>query len=209
MKIISHRGFWHELEEKNTQVAFRRSVELGFGMETDVRDSMGELVISHDMPRGGEMTLHFLLSLVVRDEQLLAINIKADGLAKLLCKTMADYSRANWFVFDMSIPDMRDHLSIGNPVFVRMSEVEQEPAWFDRIEGVWLDSFEDEWFDLVLINSLINKGKRVCVVSSELHGRDYQSLWRKLMPLVREDLLILCTDFPGKAKEYFESGCCE
>lgn len=194
------------MPEKNTEVAFRRSFELGFGTETDVRDCMGELVISHDMPRGGEMTLHFLLSLVVRDEQLLAINIKADGLAKLLCKTMADYNRANWFVFDMSIPDMRDHLAAGNPVFARMSEVEHEPAWFDSIDGIWLDSFEDEWFDFESITKLIEKGKRVCVVSSELHGRNHSSLWSKLLPLAREDLLILCTDFPGKAKKFFKRG---
>ena len=206
MKIISHRGFWHTPSEKNTETAFCRSFELGFGTETDVRDSMGELVISHDTPRGGEMSLIDLLSLLGGNEHLLAINIKSDGLAKLLSESMTEYNRANWFVFDMSVPDMRDHFAAGNPVFARMSEVEQEPAWFDRIEGVWLDSFENEWFDSTFISSLIHKGKRVCVVSSELHGRDYSILWSKLLPLSTEDQLILCTDFPGKAKEYFESG---
>ena len=204
MKIISHRGFWHTPSEKNTETAFYRSFALGFGTETDVRDCMGELVISHDMPRGEEMTLTTLLALMGKDQQLLAINIKADGLAKLLCKTMSDYHRANWFVFDMSIPDTREHLVVGNPVFARMSEVEQNPVWFDRVEGVWLDSFENEWFDLALISGLLNQGKRVCVVSSELHGREYTSLWTKLLPLATADLLILCTDFPVKAKEFFE-----
>lgn len=206
MKIISHRGYWHELTEKNTETAFRRSFELGFGTETDVRDCMGELVISHDVPRGGEMPLIKLLSLVGVDEHLLAINIKADGLARILSETMTKYNRANWFVFDMSIPDMRDHLAAGNPVFARMSEVEKAHVWFDRIEGIWLDSFENEWFDLALIGSLIHMGKRVCVVSSELHGRDHNGLWSKLLPLTKEDRLILCTDFPDKAKEYFDRG---
>jgi glycerophosphoryl diester phosphodiesterase len=204
MIIISHRGFWHDPSEKNTETAFCRSFKLGFGTETDVRDSLGELVISHDMPRGEEMTITKLLALMGSDQQLLAINIKADGLAKLLCKTMSDYHRANWFVFDMSIPDMRDHLAVGNPVFARMSEVEQNPVWLDRVEGVWLDSFDNEWFDLPLINGLLNQGKRVCVVSSELHGRDYNSLWSKLLPMATADRLILCTDFPVKAKEFFE-----
>lgn len=206
MKIISHRGFWHTLFEKNTKKAFCRSFELGFGTETDVRDSLGELVISHDMPRGEEMLLTTLLALMGKNQQLLAINIKADGLAKLLCKTMSDYHRTNWFVFDMSIPDTRDHLAVGNPVFVRMSEVEQNPVWFDRVEGVWLDSFENEWFDLELITSLLSQGKRVCVASSELHGRDYTRLWSKLLPLATADMLILCTDYPVKAAKFFEDG---
>ena len=45
MKIISHHGFWHIPSEKNTETAFCRSFELGFGTETDVRDSLGALVI--------------------------------------------------------------------------------------------------------------------------------------------------------------------
>jgi len=79
MKIISHHGFWHIPSEKNTETAFCRSFELGFGTETDVRDSLGALVISHDLPRGEEMTLTSLLALMGKDQQLLAINIKADG----------------------------------------------------------------------------------------------------------------------------------
>lgn len=203
MKIISHRGYWREVSEKNTETAFRQSFELAFGTETDVRDCLGELVISHDIPRGGEMSLHFFLSLVGKDEKLLALNIKADGLAGSLCEAMRDYNRAHWFVFDMSIPDMRAHLEMGNPVFARMSEVEKAPAWFDRVDGVWLDSFEDDWFDMALIKNLIDNGKRVCVVSPELHGRDHTNLWRKLQLLEKEDRLILCTDLPEIARNYF------
>jgi glycerophosphoryl diester phosphodiesterase len=204
MKIISHRGFWHTQSEKNTKSAFCRSFELGFGTETDVRDCMGDLVISHDLPSGEEITLTTLLTLTGEDQKLLAINVKADGLAKLLSETMLDYRRANWFVFDMSIPDMRAHLAVGNPVFARMSEVELNPVWLDRVEGVWLDSFDNNWFNLTIIKNLIKKGKRVCVVSSELHGRDQFDLWSMLLPMAEVDQLILCTDFPLMAKEYFE-----
>jgi hypothetical protein len=208
MKIISHRGFWHNQSEKNTATAFCRSFALGFGTETDVRDCMGDLVISHDMPSGEEMTLTTFLTLMGKDQQLLAINIKADGLAKLLCQTMSYYHRANWFVFDMSIPDMRDHLAVGNPVFARMSEVEQNPAWLDRAEGIWLDSFDCDWFNQSQISDLIAQGKQVCVVSSELHGREHIGLWNKLLPLATDDRLILCTDFPVEAKIFFEGVSC-
>ena len=53
-----------------------------------------------------------------------AINVKADGLAEPLKR--AFHGKAiDWFVFDMSIPDMKVHIKAGNPVFARMSEVEQ------------------------------------------------------------------------------------
>ena len=50
MEILSHRGYWKTVTEKNTIIAFKRSFNLGFGTETDIRDLNGNLVISHDMP---------------------------------------------------------------------------------------------------------------------------------------------------------------
>ncbi len=206
MRIISHRGFWKTPSEKNTVVAFQRSFDLGFGLETDLRDHMGQLVISHDIVNNGEISFSNLLSLSEKYKLLLALNIKSDGLAKLVSKAMIGYDRKNWFVFDMSIPDTLDHLSEGNPVFARMSEVEKTPVWFEQIDGIWLDSFDNQWYDLTLISDLLNKGKQVCVVSPELHGREYIGLWTMLLPLAKEHRLILCTDFPVKATEHFLKG---
>lgn len=203
MKIISHRGYWQEPAEKNSEIAFRRSFNLGFGTETDVRDCKGRLVIAHDMPLGSEIELRSVLDLTRCAPLLLALNIKSDGLAAALSREMANYNRENWFVFDMSIPDMRAHLSHGNPVFTRMSEVEVEPVWLDESAGVWLDSFQGLWFDERLIMDLINKDKRVCVVSAELHGRDPMPQWQLLRPLASQERLILCTDRPEEAHDFF------
>jgi len=41
MLVISHRGYWKELAEKNRPIAFERSFALGFGTETDIRDYKG------------------------------------------------------------------------------------------------------------------------------------------------------------------------
>ena len=55
VEILAHRGFWKKESEKNTQIAFERAFDKGFGIETDLRDIKGEIVISHNMPVGGEM----------------------------------------------------------------------------------------------------------------------------------------------------------
>jgi len=49
MEVLSHRGYWTELGEKNYIPAFMRSLECGFGLETD------RIVVSHDVPIGGEV----------------------------------------------------------------------------------------------------------------------------------------------------------
>ncbi|MFQ6343008.1 hypothetical protein [Campylobacter sp. VTCC 70190] len=41
MQILSHRGYWKNKEEKNSIVAFERSLTKMYGLETDLRDNGG------------------------------------------------------------------------------------------------------------------------------------------------------------------------
>ena len=201
MKILSHRGLWRDATEKNSLQAFRRSAEQGFGTETDVRDRQGELVISHDMPHGDEPTLAAFLSVFAGTDLPLAINVKADGLADALCATMQKANVRNWFVFDMSIPDTRAYLRKRAPVYLRMSEVEQQPPWLEAASGVWLDAFDATWYTTARVEDLLRK-LRVCVVSPELHGREPHDVWRLLAPIARDDKLSICTDRPEEFREF-------
>lgn len=205
MIILSHRGHWLHPHEKNTTVAFQRSFDSNYGTETDVRDSAGNLVIAHDMPIGTEITLEQFLNVLDGRQLPLAINIKADGLALELSTTFKSYPRADWFVFDMSIPDTRAHIQAGNPVFVRMSEVERLPAWLEQANGVWLDGFDSAWYDSEVIESLLGKGKRVCVVSEDLHQRAHEAQW-EMLSQIKHPNLMLCTDFPEQAQHFFNGG---
>lgn len=203
MKILSHRGFWKNPVEKNTEIAFIRSFDSGFGTETDVRDLAGRLVISHDMPLGSELDFVDFLKLTEGYSLPLALNVKSDGLATMLVKLMHNHRINDWFVFDMAVPDMRSYILAGAPVFTRMSEIEREPVWLEESVGIWLDSFVGDWFDNKLIEKLTKLNKRVCIVSPELHKRNHLPLWQQLRSLVRNDLLMLCTDMPAEAKEFF------
>jgi hypothetical protein len=206
MIVMSHRGYWKTEDEKNTSDAFHRSFYLNFGTETDVRDCKGELLISHDMPLGHEMHIDQFLDILSDRSLPLAMNIKSDGLAKKLNQVMKKHQVQDWFVFDMSVPDMRSHLEAGNPVFTRMSEVERSPAYLEESQGVWLDMFSSQWYDVEIIKSLLNRGKRVCIVSAELHGKDPSALWASLLPVADHSGVLLCTDLPEQAKQYFSSG---
>jgi len=202
MQIISHRGCWKEKNERNQEIAFRRSFDLGIGAETDVRDACGRLVISHDMPTGDEIGLDDVLDIMGGRNLPLAINIKSDGLAEAIKACFDAHGHSNWFAFDMSVPDMRQYLHLGISTYTRMSEAEPQPAWLAQADGVWLDSFEDEWYGIEQIRALLGTGKRVCIVSSELHARSPVVLWEKLREIKADEALVerlmLCTDAPEK-----------
>lgn len=204
MIVLSHRGYWHAPDERNTDVAFRRSFDLGFGTETDVRDLAGKLVISHDPPVGGEMPLEQYLALPGVSGLPQAINVKADGLAKPIGEALRAAGVADWFVFDMSLPDTLQQIKAGNPVFVRMSEYEPTPQLLGQAAGVWLDAFESRWWTAATIEALIDGGKRVCVVSPELHRRAHLEAWEALRAVATLPGLMLCTDLPETARTFFK-----
>lgn len=205
MKIISHRGYWSDPSEKNTQEAFVRSFQEGFGTELDVRDCNRQLVVSHDMPTGDELLLAEVLDFLEGRNLPVAVNIKADGLAKPLLEIMSSYKSLDWFTFDMSIPETIVQLKLGLPVFTRASEHETPPPLYQSALGVWLDSFDGEWWTPSTAESFLHDGKRVCIVSPELHGRDHYPLWNRLASsgLTEHPELILCTDLPAEARQMF------
>ncbi|MCU0910020.1 MAG: hypothetical protein MUE98_01330 [Rhodobacteraceae bacterium] len=211
MRILSHRGFWLEPAEKNAPAAFERSFGAGFGTETDIRDLDGTLVIAHDPPRQGALTAEAMFRMHrAADPSLpLALNVKADGLQPMLAGLLERFAPSEAFVFDMSIPDMLHWLKLGVPVYTRLSDVEPEPLLADRAAGIWLDAFHSDWWDAGTIGRQLDAGRRVCIVSPDLHRRDHRRVWDMLAEadgVTGTDDVMLCTDFPQDAKEFFGRG---
>lgn len=214
MRIISHRGYWRSRAEQNRLIAFERSLDLGFGIETDLRDSNCVVVISHDPPPSAPnaaMDLDAFLALCAGRGPglMLALNIKADGLQTAVREALDRHGAlGNAFVFDMSVPDTLGYLAAGVPVYVRHSDVEPEPVLYDRAAGVWLDQFHSDWIGPDAIARHLDAGKDVCLVSPELHRRDHRAQWERLAaaPTVTgHDRFVLCTDFPEDAREFFHA----
>lgn len=208
MLILSHRGYWGPSIPKNSPQAFERSFHLGFGTETDFRDQNGELVISHDPPTGICLTVaEFFKSFAAIDKSLpLAVNIKADGLQGKLKDALDHYEIENYFLFDMSVPDAIVSLKNGLRIFARHSDVESTPHLYAEAAGVWMDAFfDDSWITAESIIRHLDAGKRVCVVSPELHSRPHLSLWDRLQEggIHCYPDLMLCTDIPEEARAFF------
>ena len=209
MRILAHRGYWNEGIEKNSPEAIRTALEKGYGFESDVRDYMEKMVISHNIANAScqdaEEVFRWLHEF--NDEYCFAINIKADGLKDILKDFISKYSITNYFLFDMSIPQMVEYREAGLRYFTRQSEVELEPCMYKDAAGVWMDGFwSTDWITKGLIDNHIQNQKEVCLVSPDLHGeKDYRAFWNKLFECKDNlDKIILCTDYPDEAKEFFD-----
>ena len=208
MEILCHRGWWDRPEEKNSPAALERAFAAGLGVETDLRDFAGAIVVSHDPPTTRGLDVDGLLALhAAAPHTTLALNIKADGLAAPASKALADHGvSGSAFVFDMAVPDQLQWLRTDVATFTRHSDVEPDPVLYLASDGVWLDDFGPlRWWTAGTVRRHLDAGKRVAVVSPELHGRDHRDAWDEIFAagLYRHDRLALCTDLPAEALEAF------
>lgn len=207
MRILCHRGYWKEDKEKNTLNAIGKAFESGRGIESDIRDLDGKLVISHN-PADKDSAMAeevFRLMQKYRDKYCFAINIKADGLKEMLLRQFQTYQIDNYFTFDMSVPQMIEYREAGIRYFTRQSEYEKEPVLYEDAAGVWVDAFlDDSWITEELLLGHQRNKKSVCIVSPDLHQRPCEAFWNRLSKYkVNWDEVLLCTDYPDKADIFF------
>jgi glycerophosphoryl diester phosphodiesterase len=203
MNFIAHRGLWSEKSEQNTYLGIKKAFDLGFGVELDVRDKNGELVVSHDPSYGVEcLYLEEIVKLFNPYDSMLAINIKSDGILENLKSLLAGLDKKRFFLFDMSIPETIGYLEAGLPTYMRLSEYENFCELHVRSQGVWLDAFQSDWW--IGQESTFFSSEKICVVSPELHGRNKLDAWRFLKNVETNTDLYLCTDYPESAKLFFK-----
>jgi hypothetical protein len=204
MELLCHRGVWTHRGEQNTPAACAAAWAGNWGIETDLRDRDGRCVISHDPPTGDGWTLDGLLG-AHRPGTTLALNVKADGLVPLVVPALDGVDPSDVFVFDMSVPDQLHWLRAGVATYTRHSDVEPDPVLYADAVGVWLDAFGSDWWGPDVVERHVDAGKRVAIVSPELHGRDHRPVWDRLAAagVHRLPAVALCTDHPAQAASWF------
>ncbi len=69
-----------------------------------------------------------------------------------------------------------------------------------------MDCFYEDWINENFIMNHLQNSKKVCIVSPDLHKREYLHIWEtyKSMSIVQSENLMICTDFPEKAREFLK-----
>ena len=60
--------------------------------------------------------------------------------------------------------------------------------------------YKEIQFELKEIKNILNQDKEVCIVSPDLHKREYKKVWNIYRNI---NGIMLCTDYPMEAKEFF------
>ena len=163
MRLIAHRiNTIHQL------AALPESCPVEF----DVRDSGGNLLVTHDPFTDGDLFDMFASHLGTR---FCIVNIKSEGIEWKVLDILRKYNVNDFFLLDCSVPMMWKLTQQGESRFaVRLSELESINSvlrWSGYAQWVWVDCFYTYILTEFIEKQLHNAGFKLCIVSPELQGR--------------------------------------
>lgn len=174
-----------------------------FSIETDFRDYLGKVLVSHDPVQSdlGLIDLDTFLDLGVKT----ALNIKSDGLSNFFESSRRELELSGSWVFDGSIPEMLRYKELGIKHALRISEFEKEIPWTPEV--FWIDCFLSDWYinDASWFEKFPNS--EIVLVSPELHKRGSQNVWNYFAKLISDGVpnVSICTDLPQQVLEIIKN----
>lgn len=222
MDILAHRANVdgpHPASE-NSRDATRRALELGFGIETDLRrDAQKRYYIAHDP--GAWTETNDLKSFVALfrefSSRTIAMNVKELGYEADLIplQQSGDFGDTS-FYFDFELleprtPGRTQHLIRQAPggkttrMASRLSDRGETLEQCLAIPGdvVWADEFDSLWLTRAHVEKVHAAGRKFYAISPELHGFDESSRLKRWQDFKDWRIDGLCTDYALSADKFF------
>lgn len=143
-----------------------------FGVEIDLRDSAGDLILQHDPFIEGEKFSDYITHY---QHGTMILNVKSERIEHKVLELLEKYDITDYFFLDSSIPMINLLSSMGEKKSaVRFSEIESIETVMlmaDKVEWVWVDCFSKLPIDKESYLRLRKAGLKLCLVSPELQGR--------------------------------------
>lgn len=210
MKIIAHRGKWTSPDQQNSLASLEHAFQAGYGVETDLRSFQGNVYISHDAVNSPQGLVSFeeFMALAERyPERMCFLNIKEDGLCRILEPYRQTLLAPRFVFFDMSVPQLIQFSRHYRPfnLATRQSEFETVPSAPELVEWIWADCFTRDWSQREMTQTLGQSNKQICFVSPELHGRGNNGFRHSLRSALTAtyNTVAVCTDEPDRYAEEF------
>jgi len=143
------------------------------GVEIDLRDSNGQIIVTHDPFSKGilfeEYIKHYKHSFII-------LNIKSEGIEFPIIELLKKYNIVNYFFLDSSFPMINKLSKSGEQnIAVRLSEYEDIQTVLNlcgKVKWVWVDCFTKFVLTKEIFNLLKSHKFNICLVSPELHNNN-------------------------------------
>ena len=222
IEILAHRANVHgpKPAQENSLTATRRALEMGFGIETDLRrDARGRFYIAHDPQPWSEVNDFKQFAALFREfpECVIAMNVKELGYEEDLIKLQnsGDLGKKT-FYFDFELLEPKTPGSAqrrirglqggGQTVIASRLSDRSEPmeqCLSIPAQIVWADEFDSLWLERKAVEQIHASGRKFYAISPELHGFSEAERLRRWREFKDWGVDGLCTDYALSAREFF------
>lgn len=151
-----------------------KDLDPNWGIELDLRDYDGEVIVQHDPFKSGELFKEYIKKVENRD---LILNIKCERIEYHILHILneANYT-GNYFFLDSTFPMIYTLSNQGESnIALRFSEYEGIDI-LEQMQGkvkwVWVDVFKKLPLTKEICHKIKLMGYNICLVSPELQGHD-------------------------------------
>ena len=164
MEYIAHRI---------NRIKALKKIPKEYGVELDLRDIGGRLVLQHEPFMDGEDFAEYLKHY---DHGTMILNIKSERIERKVLELVQKYNIKDYFFLDSSFPMIYSLSKSGEKnIALRFSEFEGIDTILNmkgKIDWIWVDCFSKLPIDNENYNLLKQHGFKFCLVSPELQGQD-------------------------------------
>lgn len=143
-----------------------------YGVEVDLRDYDGKIILQHDPFNNGESFEKFLS---FYKHGTLILNIKSEQIEYQVLELIHKYNIKKYFFLDSSFPMIFKLSNNGEKnLAIRLSDFEGIETIInmkDKVEWVWVDCFNKFILNQNIYSVLKKNNFRICIVSPALHDR--------------------------------------
>ena len=144
------------------------------GIEFDIRDSKGQIIVQHDAFKEGQLFSDFVKHCPTN--KFYIVNVKSEGIEYDAIKILEEHNIYNFFLLDCSIPMIIKLGKSGETrIAARFSEYESIyniKALRKYIQWVWVDVFTIIPITYDIFKTIKNLNLKICLVSPELQGQN-------------------------------------
>ena len=174
------------------------AVSIDQGVEIDLRDSGGRLIIAHDPFSDGE---DFETYLRHYRHGILILNIKSERIEYRVIEEIRKVGTvSSYFFLDSSFPMIRALISQGEKnIALRFSEFESLESVLllsGKVEWIWMDCFTRMPLTPSTYRAIKNAGFKICAVSPELQGHSSEFISSYVRDLKTYQIDAVCTKHP-------------
>jgi glycerophosphoryl diester phosphodiesterase len=198
-EIFAHRALINS--EEHSIKGILKYIDLGLGIELDLRKSSHGIYLSHD-PTNSGILFRDICPILLKSESTIALHIKELTASEDIKDIINEFSLEKIFVFDTDYEYVSKMFSTTDVAYY----ASKIPSNNINAKIFWCDELEKKWFTKENIDKMHMRNKTIYSVSRELVKQStMEEIYEDWGRLIKVGFDGICTNYPLELQQFWRN----